>query len=95
MTFLVAFIVVFLVSIANGAWIFSRLERDHIELWNLMGRPTLAGSNIGSARLKFMGWVWRLKFRSVADSRLRWACGAALAMEAALLFLAFATWEAM
>ena len=92
---LLAFMFVLAASMANGAWIFSRLERQHAELWTSMGKPTLASSNIGTARLKFMKWVWSLGFRTLADAPLRFACYAALAMEAALVLLAFAAWSSM
>lgn len=95
MKFLLAFGVVFAISMANGAWIFARLESQHSELWNSLGQPSLGGSNVGHARLNFMRWVWSLKFRGTEDRPLRLACAAALAMEAALLLLALAAWGAL
>ena len=84
MRYVIAFILLFAVSMANGAWIFGRMKSSHRGLWKSLGEPSLSGTNLAGPRLNFMRWIWTFKFLKVQDESLRVACGAALVMEAGL-----------
>ena len=82
-----AFFAMFLVSYANGSWLLRRMRTFHPSVWNGLGQPTLAQSNIGYPRLAMAKYVWSLRFRELDDRPLVFACWCALLAEAALAVL--------
>jgi hypothetical protein len=91
MSLIVAFLCIFALSYANGAWLLRHLKNAHPNTWSQLGCPTLAQNNLGTPRLALMKFVWSLKFRSFNDSALSCSCAAAIAFEVALaiIFVAF------
>ncbi|WP_141019124.1 hypothetical protein [Azoarcus sp. DD4] len=91
MNLIVAFLCIFALSYANGAWMLRHLKTVHPEIWSQLGRPSLTQSNLGTSRLSLMKFIWSLKFRSLNDTALSSSCSAAIAFECALaiIFVAF------
>lgn len=87
MSVVVVFMLVLVASLANGAWIYARLKNSHRDLWDSMGGPRLADSNISRTHSVFLGWLVGLKFLRVGDTPLKIACSLALVLESSLVIL--------
>ena len=81
------FLVVFLFSFANGAWLLRRIQNTHHSIWVDLGQPTLALSNGVRPRLALVKYIWSLRFRELNDPPLSFACWSAITAELLLVVI--------
>lgn len=84
---LLTLMTVLLFSLANGAWIISRLQARHAAVWGELGRPAVTLSSGVRPRIALVQYIWSLRFRKLADAPLAIACWAAIAAEVLLALL--------
>jgi hypothetical protein len=48
--------------------LFSRLEREHVVLYELLGSPSLFLNNSIQNNTRVLRWLWRKKFAELSDS---------------------------
>ena len=87
MTVLTSFFAIFAISYINGIALVRRLSSAHADIWNQLGKPTLAQSNFGAPRVALMRHVWSFAFLKVKDGALTFHCLLAIACEFSLLVL--------
>jgi hypothetical protein len=78
---LLAIMAVLLFSLANGAWIISRMQARHTAVWGELGRPSATLSSGVRPRIALVQYIWSLRFQKLADAPLAIACWAAIAAE--------------
>lgn len=84
---LIAFIVLLVFALANGAWMMRRLATAHPATWAALGRPNFTLSTGLGPRLALVRFVWSQGFRQLGDDALAWCCGLAMIAEPLLVLL--------
>jgi hypothetical protein len=82
--FLFAFFVIFAFSLLNGIALLRRLRLSHPKVWEILGCPSMMGSNFVKSHWTLVRFVWTLRFTNEADPILTLYCLAAMFMEVLL-----------
>ena len=78
---LILLFAVLLFSFVNGVWLLHRIKNTHPVVWNELGKPSFALNTGVRPRLALVLYIWSLRFRSLNDPKLSFACWAAIASE--------------